>query len=117
MKKTTLATTMAIALLTAGFGANLMADSDDAATAAAQQSAKISMTQAISIAEQATGGQSTEAEFELEDGVAMYEVEIAMADGSEVEVMIDAQSGSVLSQETEDDDDEKDEEEKEGDKA
>lgn len=112
MKKVTIATAAAVALLTAGLSMNLAADSDNAATAAAQQNAKISMIQAINIAEQATGGKSAEAEFELEDGTAIYEVEIAMADGSEVEVTIDAQSGSILSQEVEDEDDEKDDDDK-----
>lgn len=102
MKKTIIATAIA-ALLTVGVSANLLA-SNNAATKAAQQNAAISMQQAIRIAEQAVGGKATEAEFELEDGVALYEIEFEHADGSEVEVYIDAQSGTILAQETEDED-------------
>ena len=78
MNKTILTTTIA-ALLTAGYSTNLIADSNDAATADAQQNAAISMEQAVAIAEQATGGKNTDSEFELEDGVSLYEIAIAMA--------------------------------------
>ena len=119
MKKTILATTIA-ALLTTGFITNSLADSNNPATAVAQQNATVSMEQAIAIAEQASGGTKADAEFELEDGVSLYEIEITMADGSEVEVTIDAQSGTVLSQENEDDkgdddDDDDDDDENEDD--
>ncbi len=113
MNKTILATTIA-ALLTAGYSTNLFADSNGAATTAAQQNAAISMEQAVAIAEQATGGKNSDSEFELEDGVSLYEVSITMADGAEVEVNVDAQSGAVLSQEAEEDeDDDEDEDEDE----
>jgi len=102
MKKSTIASTSAIALLIAGLSFSAIADSSNkAATAAAQQNAAITQAQAVTIAEQATGGNSSEVEFELEDGVAIYEVELDMPDGSEVEVEIDAQSGAILAQETE----------------
>lgn len=104
MNKTIITTAIA-ALLTVGVSANLLASSNDAAAKTAQQNAAISMEQAIKIAEQAVGGKATEAEFELEDGVAVYEIEFNRADGSEVEVYIDAQSGVILAQEIEDDDD------------
>ncbi|MGB0845451.1 MAG: PepSY domain-containing protein [Thiolinea sp.] len=114
MNKTILATTIA-ALLTTGFSTNLLADSNDAETAAAQQNAAITIEQAIATAEQTTGGKSGDAEFELEDGASVYEVEVTLADGSEVEVTIDAQSGAVLSQETEEADDKDDDDEDESD--
>ena len=79
-----------------------------------QQAAKITMVEAITIAEQTTGGKSTEAEFELENGIALYEVEVLMADGSEVELEIGAQSGEILSQKIEDEDDEHDDNDKDG---
>ena len=102
MNKTTIASTSAIALLIAGLSFSAIADSSNkAATAVAQQNAAITQTQAVTIAEQATGGNSSEVEFELADGVAIYEVEIDMPDGSEVEVDVDAQSGAILAQETE----------------
>ena len=102
MNKVTLASTTAVAILVAGLSFNAIASSkDDAASKAAQQNAEISLTQAINIAEQATGGKNSEAEFELEDGVAIYEVEIDMPDGSEIEVEVDAQSGEILAQKAE----------------
>ena len=109
MNKTILATAIT-ALLATGLSSNLLADSNDAATAAAQQNAAISMEQAVAIAEQASGGKNADSEFELENGVSLYEITVTMADGSEVEVSIDAQSGAVLSQEVEDDKDDEDDE-------
>jgi len=100
MNKVTLASTAAITLLVAGLSVSAIADSKD--TTAAQQNAAISLTQAVSIAEKATGGKKTDVEFELEDGVAIYEVEIDLPDGSEIELDIDANSGVILSQETDD---------------
>lgn len=115
MNKSTLATTSLIALLVTGLSVSAIADSDDkAATKTAQQNAAITLTQAITIAEQETGGKSTEAEFELEDGVAIYEVEISMPDGSEVEVELDAQTGAVIAQKTEDEEGDHDDDHKKG---
>jgi uncharacterized membrane protein YkoI len=109
MKKSIVINTLATVVTTTMLSTALWADSDDATHSAAQQNAKISLVEAINIAEQATGGKSSEAEFEMEDGQAIYEVEVRMTDGTEIEVEIDAQSGTVLKQETEDDDhDEKD---------
>lgn len=105
MTQATIISTSAIALLIAGLSFNAIADSNNkAAIAEAQQNAAISLTHAITIAEQKTGGVKNEAEFELEDGVAIYEVEVDMPDGSEIELEIDAQSGAILSQKTEDED-------------
>lgn len=125
MKKVTLATSISAVLIALGLTSHTLADSNYAAKSAAQKSAKISLTEAINIAEQATGGQSSEAEFEMEKGVAAYEVEITMADHSEVDVLIDAQSGAILSKESEhdkddhgkdhDDDDHKDDHDKDHD--
>ena len=113
MNKTILTTTAAV-LLTMSLSAGLWAGANEAESKAAQQASAISMEQAIAIAKQLSGGGWVEeAEFELEDGVAVYEVELNMADGSEVEIMIDAQSGEVLAQETEEDG-EKDDDEKDG---
>lgn len=110
MKKSIFVSTIAAVVTGAVLSTNLWADSDDAKDSAAHQNAKISLSEAIHIAEQATGGKSTEAEFEMEHGKAIYEVEIRMADNREIEVEIDAQSGSILKQEAEDsEDDDKDE--------
>ena len=51
-------------------------------------------------------GQVRETELENEDGKMVYEIEIiAAADGKEMEVEIDAETGAVLEVEAEDDDD------------
>ena len=114
MNKLILSTTAALVILATSLSMNLHADSDSKASATAQKNAKITLSQAITIAEQATGGKSTEAEFELEEGKAIYEVEVSMADGSEIEVEIDAQSGAILSQEVDDEhkEDDKDDNDK-----
>jgi len=109
MNKATIVSTSAIALLIAGLSFNAFASSGDReATAEARKNAAISLAQAISIAEQATGGKNAEAEFELDDGVALYEVEIKMPDGSEVDVDVDATSGAILAQKAEKDKHDKD---------
>ena len=58
---------------------------------------------AIAAAEAAGSGTAIEAEFEIEDGMAVYEVEVAGND-TVVEVTVDAATGDVLSIETDDDD-------------
>ena len=109
MNKLTILTTSMTGLLVAGLSMSAFADSaNKAAEIEAQKNATITTEMAITIAEQLTGGKSTEAEFELEDGKAIYEVELTMDDGSEVEVEVDAETGVVLSQKTEDDDDDDD---------
>ena len=62
----------------------------------------VEIAAAISAAEAAADGTAIEAEFETEDGLAIYEVEVA---GNEtlLEVTVDATTGDVLSVETEDD--------------
>lgn len=109
MNKLTILTTSITGLLVAGLSMGVFADSaNKAAEAEAQKNATITTEMAITIAEQLTGGKSTEAEFELEDGKAIYEVELTMDDGSEVEVEVDAETGVVLSQKVEDEDDDDD---------
>lgn len=100
MNKVTIATTATVALLATALSINVIAGSKDkSAMEEAQQTAAISLSQAVNIAEQATGGKKTDAEFDLEkDGQAKYEVELSMPDGSEVEVEIDATSGVIMSQ-------------------
>jgi uncharacterized membrane protein YkoI len=72
----------------------------------ALQGASISLAEAIGIAQGAyPDGAVVGAEFELEEGVPAFEVEIALADGSSIEVRIDPESGDILSAEADDDDD------------
>lgn len=62
----------------------------------------VEIAAAISAAEAAGDGTVIEAEFETEDGRAVYEVEVAGND-TLLEVTVDAATGDVLSVETEDD--------------
>jgi len=67
--------------------------------------ATLSMEEAIAAARTKFPGQVLEAEFEHEDGKAVYEIEIASATGVVREIMVDAQSGELLSSDMEDHDD------------
>lgn len=63
--------------------------------ALAAASAKVSLTQAISVAEQHAAGKATKAEFERGKPGPLYEVEVVS--GSKVfDVKVDAEQGTVL---------------------
>ncbi len=64
--------------------------------------AKISLTDAIAIAEEKSSGRAMSAEFEKEDGAWIYAVEVIQPNENEVEVCIDASSGSIIKIESED---------------
>ena len=64
--------------------------------------------QIIEIALLEVPGEVTEVEFEERRGMAVYEVEILAADGTEMEVKIAADSGDVLRVEADDKDCDKD---------
>lgn len=57
---------------------------------------KIDEAQARKIALEAHPGSITEVEYELENGMAIYEFEIKMADGSKMEVEVDAAIGKIV---------------------
>ncbi len=57
---------------------------------------RITIGQAIVIAEQHAGGEAVEAELDREDGRLVYDVDVETADG-DVEVIIDPVTGDVLS--------------------
>lgn len=61
---------------------------------------KLSLTQAIDTAERQGGGKAIDAEFETEDGVAMYEVSVLGADKLQ-KYKLDANSGQVRETENE----------------
>lgn len=63
----------------------------------------ITIEEALAIAQEAQAGTVEEIERDREDGVAVFEVEIATADG-EYEVIIDAATGEVLAVDKDDDD-------------
>lgn len=65
--------------------------------------ASIPEDDAVATARAAVPGEVVEVELEDEEGVVAYEVEIATADGSVIEVLVDANSGEVIGQEVDDD--------------
>lgn len=65
----------------------------------------ISMNKALEIAVAAVPGSPIEAEFEVEDGRSIWEVEVLDAKQQKHEIEIDATSGEVLKQELDDDND------------
>lgn len=60
------------------------------------QAPTLDITQAIEIAKAEMPGLVIEAELDDDDGVQIYEVEIVNADGIEMEVEINADTGEVL---------------------
>ena len=89
-------TLSAFAVLTAvaigtAYGAN--SPENDARTV---QQAKISLTQAIAIAEQHVGGKAIHAELEDENGTLVYGVEVASGEQT-TDVKVDVSDGRILS--------------------
>ncbi|WP_299898961.1 PepSY domain-containing protein [uncultured Ruegeria sp.] len=73
----------------------------------------LTLQQAIEIALQEVSGEVQEAEFEDENRMKIYEVEILDASGQEFEVEIAADTGAVIEVEAEDEDDDDDNDEDE----
>ncbi len=69
---------------------------DEHNDAAALAQAKVSLSQAITAAEQHAGGNASRAEFEGENGKFVYEVEV-VGGGKSTDVKVDANSGQILS--------------------
>jgi hypothetical protein len=63
--------------------------------AAVMTNAKITLSQAISAAEQSAGGKSVGSGIEDQDGNVFFEVEV-LKDGSRQKVLVDTQSGKVV---------------------
>jgi mono/diheme cytochrome c family protein len=59
----------------------------------------VSITDAIGIALQQTPGTVLEAEFEIEDGQALWEIEVATEDGRIMEILVDSQTGDIVTTE------------------
>ena len=70
------------------------AEQSDAMELAALQGAKVSLADAIAIAEKEGGGKAVDAGFEDENGSYAYEVEVLGANGEQT-VLVDANSGKV----------------------
>ncbi len=86
---------MAAVLMTAIIGGSaLAADRDGDREAAALQGAKVTLTQAIVIAEGQTGGRAIGADVSEEEGVTRIQVEVASPQGFKT-VLVDGATGQV----------------------
>ena len=74
--------------------------------------AKISLTEAIKVAEQKTGGKAMEAEVDDESNTVQFEIEV-LKDGKIYEVMVDGKTGKVVKVSLDDESNESTENEKE----
>ncbi|WP_439123852.1 PepSY domain-containing protein [Marivita sp.] len=100
-------------LITSGIAASLFAATGVASVASAQANATppaFTTEQVTEIALAEVPGEVQETELEREYGVLVYEIEILTADGVEMEVEINADTGEILEVEAEDasDDDDDD---------
>ncbi len=94
MKQKALMTALAVASLTLLGSAYAQKNPDNDAISVLD--AKVSLTQAITAAEQHLGGRAARAEFELAGGRQVFDVEVVK--GKQVfDVKVDPQSGHVLS--------------------
>ena len=108
-KRNTLITAIVVASAISGGSWIAAANANtDKAEQAAQ--ATIAQDQAVNIALQAVPGTVIESEFESEDGVTLWEIEILDANQQVTEVEVDANTGEILSQKVDtDENDEEDE--------
>jgi uncharacterized membrane protein YkoI len=82
----------------AGLAAALAAATSLAVPAAAQITRpKVALAEAVATAERELGARAYDAEFDLEQGRMVYEIEL-VKDGRPVEVLVDAQTGAVVRQ-------------------
>lgn len=93
-------------LITGGIVASLLAAAGAVGVLTTQANAEtpaLTEAQAVEIALAEVQGEVQEAELDREDGVQVYEIEILTADGMEMEIEINANTGEVLEVEAEDD--------------
>ena len=93
-------------LIAAGALSGLVIAAGTAGMVSAQSAASATTLpeeQIIAIALAEVPGEVTEVELERDDGVLAYEVELIAADGTEMEVMINAETGEIIEVEAEDD--------------
>ena len=77
-------------------------DAEDLAEYNAMKQAQITLTQAMQKATQSVGGKITEAEFDFDNGIPAYEIEIA--NGMDIhKLVIDGMNGQVISSQLDDD--------------
>lgn len=80
-------------------------DKEDMAEYSAMKQAKVTLTSAMQTASQSVNGKVIGAEFELEKGQALYDIEV-VKDSQIYEVSIDANTGKILSSQVDVEDDE-----------
>lgn len=93
-------------LITGGIVASLLAATGAAGILTTQANAEtpaLTEAQAVEIALAEVQGDVQETELDREDGMQVYEIEILTADGVEMEVEINADTGEVLEVDAEDD--------------
>ena len=93
-------------LITGGILASLLAAAGTAGFVATQANAGapgLTEAQAVEIALAEVPGEVQETELEREDGMKVYEIEILTADGVEMEVEINADTGEILEIEADED--------------
>jgi uncharacterized protein (AIM24 family) len=98
-------------LIASGIFASLLATAGLASVAVAQANAPVptfAVEQAVEIALAQVPGEVQETDLEREDGMLVYEIDILTADGVEMEVEINADTGEILDIEAEDDSDDDD---------
>lgn len=105
--KNALVTIIAMALLmvwgsSAAFAGEDREVIDDEGEGVALYAAEVSLRDAVRIAEETIGGRALSGEFEEEDGLWAYSIEVLQSDNADIEVVIDAATGEVLKTERED---------------
>lgn len=113
MSKKPVLAAAALAASAIAIGGHAYAASDsnaaDQAEMQAALAAKVTMTQAVEVAESKSGGKAMEAVFSAENGKPGYEVTTVSKDGAEHNLFVDASTGdamkSTASAEKEKDDD------------
>ncbi len=78
-------------------------DGDDTTDYSALQQATVNMNEAMQTAAQSVNGTAIEAEFDIDNGQAAYEIDVA-ADNQRHKVVIDSSTGDVISTRIDNDD-------------
>lgn len=95
------------AKIDANTGMVLSAEPEDDEAGEHLSQAGMSLTEAVKAAEAAAGGKAMEAELEDEDGIRIFEVELASADGTVKTVAVNAETREVTAMTDDDERDEK----------
>lgn len=102
-----------IGLSTLAIGSAFAADSKEENETMAIANAKISLSQAITAAEQHVGGTASKAEFGSENGQNLFEVEVIKGN-TVTDVKVDPSNGTVISAKNDQEDHDGDEEDENG---